>query len=516
MTELNPSSPQDGPASTGPPAPEADGHTVFARIAVTSAGCMAACCAVAAVYCLAAAPGGTRTALACTAGGAVLIFIAGQFAVHAAARQTAAQVQEVRSRIRCLETDVQDAAAGLLQDQQPELALPPPARADGVFSPLVRDLDRARCAAGQALMDVAGRHSAWARDRGELFLAVSDRMQALVHRAIAAVDEMERGVEDPVLLKGLFRVDHLVTQLRHQVESWAVLGGSMSLREWGRDLRLAEVLRAAASEAEHYQRVKVTPPVNVMLRGSVAADVIHLLAELVDNATRYSAPATDVRLRAETVGRGVAVEVEDRGLGLRPDAMERLNALLADPSPVRVEDLLRQRRIGLYVVATLARQHGIAVTLRTSAYAGTAAVVVIPGVLLVKERDETPADGPAQAAGPALSAGVPPQADRRQETARGQAGRSAVTVPNGRPGPPGLRGPRTGNEPRPQAGAGPRPPLPVREPQASLAPCLRDDRRDGHRAPPLSARPAPRRDMPDHLADFIEGASDADRHAPPS
>src|SRR5262249_21702169 len=156
------------------------------------------------------------------------------------------------------------------------------------------------------------------------------RLQSLVHREIQLLDELENDVEDPELLKGLFHVDHLATRIRRHAENLAVLGGAVSRRQWSSPVTVTEVVRSAVAEVEQYPRVALVPPVGGTLRGHAVADVIHLLAELVENATLFSAPQTHVLLRTQRVTAGLAIEVEDRGLGMPQDEQKRMNTLLAD------------------------------------------------------------------------------------------------------------------------------------------------------------------------------------------
>lgn len=221
----------------------------------------------------------------------------------------------------------------------------------------------------------------------EVFVNLARRLQSLVHREIQLLDELEHQVEDPDLLKGLFHVDHLATRIRRHAENLAVLGGAVSRRQWSNPVTMTEVLRSAIAEVEQYPRVKLVPPIDGTLRGHAVADVIHLLAELVENATVFSAPQTQVLLRAQRVTAGLALEVEDRGLGMPGDEQKRMNALLADPDQVNVARLLQDGRIGLFVVASLARRHGIAVRLQSNIYGGTQAVLVLPQSLLGADED---------------------------------------------------------------------------------------------------------------------------------
>ncbi|MGW7790236.1 ATP-binding protein, partial [Streptomyces tricolor] len=216
----------------------------------------------------------------------------------------------------------------------------------------------------------------------EVFVNLARRLQSLVHREISILDDLENEIEDPDLLKGLFHVDHLATRIRRHAENLAVLGGAVSRRQWSNPVSMTEVLRSAIAEVEQYSRVKLVPPIDGELRGHAVADVIHLLAELIENATVFSAPHTQVLLRANLVTSGLAVEVEDRGLGMPVAEQNRMNALLADPDQVNVASLLADGRIGLYVVSQLARRHSIHVRLQTNIYGGVQAVLVVPQVLL--------------------------------------------------------------------------------------------------------------------------------------
>ncbi|UUU38979.1 ATP-binding protein [Streptomyces sp. NBC_00162] len=266
----------------------------------------------------------------------------------------------------------------------------PPAGADpaGVdeFWLLSQELRGAREQAHETLVRLAGPATPSDSERKvEVFVNLARRLQSLVHREISLLDELEDTVEDPDLLKELFHVDHLATRIRRHAENLAVLGGAASRRQWTRPIDLSEVLRSSVAEVEQYTRVKVVPPAGGSVRGHAVADVVHLLAELVENATVFSAPDTDVVLRAERVTAGIAVEVEDRGLGMPAEEQRRMNALLGDPDQISVRDLLADGRIGLFVVSALARRHGIAVELKSNIYGGVLAVLVLPQELLGAE-----------------------------------------------------------------------------------------------------------------------------------
>ncbi|WP_433719956.1 ATP-binding protein [Actinoplanes sp. CA-051413] len=222
----------------------------------------------------------------------------------------------------------------------------------------------------------------------EVFVNLSRRLQSLVHREIKLLDALENEVEDPDLLKGLFQVDHLATRIRRHAENLAVLGGAVSRRQWSRPVALTEVLRSAIAEVEHYSRVKLVPPIDGTVPGHAVASIIHLVAELIENATMFAPPQTQVLLRAQHVAAGVAVEVEDRGLGIQREDQDRLNRLLLNPEDINLDELLRDGRIGLFVVSMIARQHGVTVQLQGNIYGGTQAVIILPQQLLGSAQDD--------------------------------------------------------------------------------------------------------------------------------
>ncbi|MEV7192820.1 ATP-binding protein [Streptomyces sp. NPDC093510] len=259
------------------------------------------------------------------------------------------------------------------------------------FDQLADELNRAHDVAIGAVVQASQLSShAGSEQKVEVFVNLARRLQSLVHREISLLDELENEVEDPELLKGLFHVDHLATRIRRHAENLAVLGGAVSRRQWSNPVSMTEVMRSAIAEVEQYSRVKLVPPIDGTLRGHAVADVIHLLAELVENATVFSAPHTQVLLRANLVTAGLAVEVEDRGLGMPLAEQSKMNRLLTDPDQVNVASLLQDGRIGLFVVSALARRHGVAVRLQTNIYGGVQAVLILPQELLGAEQQAQP------------------------------------------------------------------------------------------------------------------------------
>ncbi|MEU0005437.1 ATP-binding protein [Streptomyces sp. NPDC006314] len=321
--------------------------------------------------------------------GSVTVAVAGiliaAVAADRAARSVAERVDALRRTAARGEADLHALVDALRQGETPPQRNPRrrPAEDADDFELLAADLARAHDGAVTAVVRAAQLSSqASSEQKLEVFVNLARRLQSLVHREISILDDLENEIEDPDLLKGLFHVDHLATRIRRHAENLAVLGGAVSRRQWSNPVNMTEVLRSAIAEVEQYSRVKLVPPIDGELRGHAVADVIHLLAELIENATVFSAPQTQVLLRANLVTSGLAVEVEDRGLGMPVAEQHRMNALLADPDQVNVASLLADGRIGLYVVSQLARRHGITVRLQTNIYGGVQAVLVVPEAVL--------------------------------------------------------------------------------------------------------------------------------------
>lgn len=417
-----------------------------------------------------------------------------------------------------------------------------PGDPDSAFAALHRDLRRLLFDAHTAVLHAS------AHQQVEVFVTIARRLQSLVTRSLQELDALEGEVEDPELLGGLLRVDHLGTRLRRHVESLAVLGGATP-RRVGRPVAVYTVLRQALSEIEQYARVKIVRPVEGTLRGHAVTDVIHLVAELIENATNFSRPETQVFVRAQLVSSGLAIEIDDRGLGIPDEDRERLERLLARPDLVDLGEQLKDGRIGLFVVARLAMRHGIMVRPQTNIYGGTQAVVVIPHALL---EDEAALSAAAQqaamqqaaaqqaaaqqalaavsAAGSAGTAGATADAERRADPRRAPAqaareqgyghpaeaaapGASSAAAQGfgsaayGQQQPQPQPGSDTGSGGDDAAGAGGRPPLPRRS-GSYLVPQLRD-----RVATEDSERPSA---TPDLMARFARGLrradQDPDRH----
>lgn len=215
-----------------------------------------------------------------------------------------------------------------------------------------------------------------------VFLNIAHRSQVVVHRQLEILDEAERRQEDPALLETLFRLDHLATRERRNAENLIILGGGQVGRQWRNPVAMIDLVRSAVGETLDYSRVRVARMPQVHVLGSAVADLVHLLAELVDNATSFSPPQSRVEVTGNVVGRGVVVEIEDQGMGMPTGEVVRTNAMLADPPDFGVASLSGDSRLGLFVVARLAARHEISVKLAESDYGGIRAIVLIPSALL--------------------------------------------------------------------------------------------------------------------------------------
>jgi signal transduction histidine kinase len=250
-----------------------------------------------------------------------------------------------------------------------------------------------------------------------IFLNLARRSQILVHRQLALLDAMERRVADPAEIEDLFRLDHLATRMRRHAESLIILSGQAPGRGWRRPVPLLDVLRSAVAEVEDFARVDVHRVPADQVTGGAVADLTHLVAELVENATLFSPPDARVAVRAVRAGHECVVEVEDTGLGMGPEALAEANARLAD---ARQTDMFDSDRLGLFVVSRLARRHGVNVLLRVSEHGGTVAQVRVPVSVLeepdarepARPIDEAPLTSVADSGGGRRMDGI--RAERRQ------------------------------------------------------------------------------------------------------
>jgi signal transduction histidine kinase len=226
------------------------------------------------------------------------------------------------------------------------------------------------------------------RGVAQVFRNLAWRSQSLLHRQLALLDTMERRQTEPETLDELFQLDHLTTRMRRHAEGLIILSGANPGRGWRDPVPVVDVLRAAIAEVEDYKRVTVVCDSQDAVIGTAVADVIHLMAELIENATTYSPANTEVTVRAERVANGFVAEVEDRGIGISPEDVATYNELLARAPEF---DLADSNQLGLFVVARLAAKHHVSVTLRRSPYGGTSAIVLLPNSIVAAA--DRPASG---------------------------------------------------------------------------------------------------------------------------
>ena len=266
-----------------------------------------------------------------------------------------------------------------------------------------------------------------------MFANLSRRSQALAERQLKLIEQLESNEQDPDQLSNLFQLDSLATRMRRNSENLLVLSGTDLSKRNTQPVPVVDVLRAAVSEVERYQRVVVQSPPEVMIAGRATSDIVHLLAELIDNATNFSAPDTHVVLGSQQTPDGsVLIEIVDRGVGMGAQEMTDANDRLGRPTAM---DVSTSRRMGLFVVGRLATRHGLNVQLIGGATTvGTTAVVTVPTYLV------SPAEVPSGSPGPGAPA---PQlgAGRAALPARDFVpSQRADVVSNGRPAalPPQL------------------------------------------------------------------------------
>ena len=266
---------------------------------------------------------------------------------------------------------------------------------------------------GQALK-LAADQAALQSNVSSMFVNLSRRSQALVERQLQLIEQLESNEQDADQLSNLFQLDHLATRMRRNSENLLVLAGTDLAKRNVAPVPLVDVLRAAVSEIEQYQRIVVQAPPQATVVGRATSDVIHLLAELLDNATNFSPPDSQVVMSSMRAQDGsIVVEIADSGVGMADHELSDANRRLATPSAV---DVSASRRMGLFVVGRLGARHGIAVHLGGAPMGGPGggltASVTLPGHLVTVSGDTAePGPTPRQAAFGAQAApnGVPPQ-----------------------------------------------------------------------------------------------------------
>ncbi|MET9661446.1 nitrate- and nitrite sensing domain-containing protein [Streptomyces sp. NPDC006510] len=259
----------------------------------------------------------------------------------------------------------------------------------------------------RAAVEAAVKQADMRRGVSEVFVNLARRNQVLLHRQLTLLDTMERRTENTEELADLFRLDHLTTRMRRHAEGLVILSGAAPSRQWRKPIQLMDVVRAAVAEVEDYERIEVRRLARIGVGGPAVADLTHLIAELLENATVFSPPHTAVQVLGERVANGFTLEIHDRGLGMAPDILLDANLRLAETPEFELSDT---DRLGLFVVSRLAQRQNVRVSLQTSPYGGTTAVVFIPAALLTDAPD---------------THGTGFRLDRRAERAIGSGGRAA-------------------------------------------------------------------------------------------
>ncbi len=243
---------------------------------------------------------------------------------------------------------------------------------------------------------VAGREAALRHSVGDMFLNLARRSQSLIERQLEVIDELEGSGTEAEVRAGLGELDHLATRMRRNAENLIILSGSEPARRWRGPIDLTEVVRASVGEVKEHTRVELLPLDQVQLAGHAAADVMHLLAELIENAVTFSAPGTKALVAGQPLPAGYLLEIEDQGLGMSDEQLVKVNERLARPPDV---DFALAKMLGFFVVTQLASKHGIKVQLRHSWYGGVTALVLLPSQLLANQAvPATSGDGDGVAA----------------------------------------------------------------------------------------------------------------------
>jgi hypothetical protein len=270
----------------------------------------------------------------------------------------------------------------------PEIDVPP---ADLRSMDEVGDVAEAFVAVHRSAVTVAVEQAVMRRNVNAMFVNLARRSQVLVERQLELLDDLEREEGDPDQLDNLFKLDHLAARMRRNDESLLVLAGTESSRRWSRPVLLSTVMLAATAEIEQYPRVRHLGVDQLHIVGHAVADLVHLLAELLENATSFSPPGTVVQISGHAHGADQAIiEIADEGLGMSASALAEANVVLAAPPAA---DVAASERMGLFVVSHLASRQGIRVQLR-GADRGLVAVIVLPAALIATAPPQQELDAP--------------------------------------------------------------------------------------------------------------------------
>ncbi|GAA3782161.1 hypothetical protein GCM10022403_015880 [Streptomyces coacervatus] len=314
--------------------------------------------------------------------GLAAVGLSSWFAVRGA-RRISRRLETLRDAADLLTTrQLPDVMARLSAGEEVDaVAEAPPLADEEAGGDEIGDVGRSFNTARLAAVEAAVQQAKLRRGLSAVLLNIARRNQSLVHRQLKLVDTLERRTDDPDVLQQLFRIDHLTTRMRRHAENLIVLSGSAPGRRWRRPVPVADVVASAVGEIEAYARVEVPPMPRVGVAADAVADVVHLIAELVENATVFSPPDTRVTMRTARTDGGFVLQIDDRGLGLDAGQREEAQRTITTPDDF---DPTRHERLGLYVVGRLAARHGIEVALGPSPYGGTTAVVSLPEEVLAE------------------------------------------------------------------------------------------------------------------------------------
>jgi signal transduction histidine kinase len=333
-----------------------------------------------------------------------VVFLAALWAAYSVGRSVVRRIRAVTAAAtKVADVDLPNLVDALRSPHQDHTDLPPPDLEEAGFDE-VGDLARSFAALHATLVEVASQQMEILR-RGvsEIFVTLARRNRSLVDRQLALIDELEAREEDPEILGGYYKLDHFSTRMRRNAESLLVLAGTEPPRVWAKPLEISEVIRGALGEVDDYQRIDVLALEPARLSGSAVADVAHLLSEILDNATQYSAPTERVRVAGMFDPEGYLLTVSDSGLGMSEARLGELNRILEQPPAL---GLALEPTLGMYVVARLAARHGIKARL-IAGVPGLTVRVTIPRGLLEVSRPAHAAPGDADTPVPGFDVANP-------------------------------------------------------------------------------------------------------------
>jgi len=449
------------------------------------------------------APQGHRqqAEFALAAGAGLVVILAAAMLMGSFARRLSRDVRDLASTAEQLADEQSPQPAGRLHDAAD-------ARPDGSTRPrhpTTSEIARAAAAVArlQQTATAAAASEAGLRDGlRQVFVSLARRNQSLLQRQLRLIDALEQKASDPAALADLFSLDHLTTRMRRHAESLAILSGAAPGRSWRDPVPVIDVIRGATAEVEDYKRVAVLVGTEDAVAGPAVADMIHLLAELIENATLFSPSGTRVEVRAGRVANGFAVEIDDRGLGIEPELLSEINQQLASPPDF---DLADADRLGLFVGGKLAARHGVRISLRLSPYGGITAIVLMPSSIIVPAQEAAAVPQPDSG----LASRRPAELDLTRAGVLAFTGQrpaqpslSAAGQPAAAPHGPALDSPAPGSpapdSPAPdsparfgQPATGTHYGLPRRTRQASLSPHLRAGQPAAAGPAEPGSRPAP-------------------------